>query len=622
MSKIKREINHKTIKMFKKIVKLLLPPEKMTVDEWADKYRVLTSESAKETGQWETMRTPYMVEIYKNITNKELRQLTLMLAAQLAKSELIINTFGRYVHLDPCPMLLVQPTDNMAAKFSKERLEPAIRECKVLRESIKAASKRGGDTVMHKMFLGGFVACIGTNSPTNLAARPIRMAFMDEVDRYAGSSGKEGSPITLVKKRLATYEEISKCIVTGTPTVKDSSAIESEYKNSSQAEWHLRCPKCNQLHVLKFPNLKWEEDKPATVKMKCDYCGELSTEKEWKRNNQATGEWIHKYPERKDHLGYHLSGLASVFRSWENIVKEFIEIKGDKEKLKAFINTVLAETWEDDVASKIDYEKLYKRRRKYEAELPEDVLLLTAGIDVQGDWLAIEVVGWGLNKIYGIEFKIIRGNLESDETWEMLDLYLKREFKFKDGKGLNIYAACIDTGGSHTQKSYEFIEPRQYRRIIGIKGQGGDAVPVNNGFRPTTQDFKKGKRISIQLLSVGVNALKDLNYGNLTLKNEDGEYYCKFPSNQGRGYDLDYFMGLTSEVKSYKNKKVEWVKIRERNEPLDCRNYATVPLYIFDFDFEALTVLTREQLSKLSKQGVLKSEISKQRTKVEYDEEY
>lgn len=615
-------VDKKTINLFKKCLKLLLPPEDMTVNEWADKYRVLTSEASKEIGPWDTSRTPYMVEIYKNITNKELRQLTLMIASQMAKSELIINAFARYAILDPCPMLLVQPTDNAAAKFSKERLDPAIRECKALGDTIRAASKRGGDTVMHKMFLGGFLACIGTQSPTNLAMRPIRIAFMDEVDRYAGDSKGEGAPISLVKKRLTTYEEISKCIVTGTPTIKDNSAIEAEYKNSSQAEWYLRCPKCNKLHTLKFPNLKWEENKPETVKMKCDYCGELSSEDEWKRGNQATGQWIHRYPEKIDHLGYHLNVLASVFRTWEHIVKEFIEIKGDKEKLKVFINTVLAETWEDDVASKIDYEKLYKRRKKYEAELPDDVLLLTAGIDVQGDWLAIEVVGWGLNKIYGIEFKIIRGNLESDETWEILDLYLKREFKFKDGKGLNIYAACIDTGGSHTQKSYEFIEPRQYRRIIGIKGQGGDAVPVNNGFRPTTQDFKKGKRISIQLLSVGVNALKDLNYGNLTLKNEDGEYYCKFPSNQGRGYDLDYFMGLTSEVKSYKNKKVEWVKIRERNEPLDCRNYATVPLYIFDFDFEALSGLTRDQLSQLSKQGVLKSEIAKQKTKVEYDEEY
>ena len=68
---------------------------------------------------------------------------------------------------------------------------------------------------------------------------------------------------------------------------------------------------------------------------------------------------------------------------------------------------------------------------------------------------------------------------------------------------------------------------------------------------------------------------------------------------------MDYFMSLTAEVKSYKNKKVEWIKIRERNEALDCRNYARIPFYIFNFDLEQLSLLTRTQLIELSKNGVV-----------------
>lgn len=613
------EVYKKTENLFKDCLSILLPPKNMTVNEWADQNRVLTSESSKEAGQWETARTPYMLEVYESVTKDELRQMTLMMASQLAKSEFILNIFGRYVTLDPCPMLLVQPTDNMASAFSKERLDPMIRECQVVREKIKEAAKRGGDTILHKLFTGGFIAIIGTNSPANLAARPIRIAFMDEVDRYAISSGKEGSPIVLVKKRLQTYEDISKCIITGTPTVKGKSPVESEYENSSQGEWHLKCPKCNKYLPLKFPNLKWEDDDPSSVKMKCEYCGELSTEKEWKRNNQADGIWIHRHPERKAHLGYHLNALASVFRSWEDIVKEFNETKGDKEKLKAFINTVLAETWEEEPPSQ-DYKKLFQRREKYEAEIPDPVLILTAGIDVQKDWLALEVVGWAANgDKYGIQYKTIHGNLEDSKTWEKLDHELTKDYLFKDGSQLKIFASCIDTGGNHTQRVYDYVYSRQNRiRITGIKGQGGDAVPVNNGTRKTEG---KGRNVSIGLLSVGVNALKDITYGSLDIKKGDAGYW-HFPKNKEQGYDIEYFMSLTAEVKTYKNKKPEWIKLRERNEALDCRNYALVPFYKYTINWENLATFTREKLYLLSlydpmSKAVPRSKISKKGVEID-----
>ncbi len=334
--------------IFKTALGLLKPPSNLTVDEWADQNRVLVSESSKETGKWETSRTPYMLEVYKSITKNEVRQITLMMASQMAKSEFIINTFGRYADLDPCPMLLVQPTDTMAKAFSKERIEPAIRECKVLNKIIKEENKSGkGDTVTHKKFKGGYIAFTGTGSPANLAARPIRIAFMDEVDRYAKSSGKEGRPVTLIKKRLTTYGDMSKCLITGTPTIKGDSVVEDEYSESSQAEWNLSCPHCGKHQALKFSNLKWENEDPETTVMECESCGKRFSEKEWKKGNQKTGLWVHKHPERVSHLGYHLNALASVFRKWSDIVKEFLEVKDDKEKLKAFINTFIAETWEE-----------------------------------------------------------------------------------------------------------------------------------------------------------------------------------------------------------------------------------------------------------------------------------
>ena len=179
----------RTRELIRECLRILRQPPLVSIMEWANQYRVLDTTSAKEVGKFNVERTPYMIEIYEKITKGETKQVTLMMAAQLAKSELIIL---RYAHLDPCPMLIVQPTDEMARSFSKERIQPAINNS-ILHTIIKEPSKKdSGNTVTHKMFPGGYIAFVGANSPSKLAARPIRNIFLDEVDRYPKSSGNEG----------------------------------------------------------------------------------------------------------------------------------------------------------------------------------------------------------------------------------------------------------------------------------------------------------------------------------------------------------------------------------------------------------------------------------------------
>ena len=234
-----------TVLLVKECLEKLKQPSLLTVAEWANTYRVLDSTNAKEVGKFVLERTPYMIEIYVEITKGDTKQFTLMMAAQLAKSELIINIILRYAHLDPCPMLVVQPSDEMARAFSKERIQPAINNCDALKRIVKEPGKKdSGNTVTHKMFPGGFIAFVSSNSPSKLAARPIRNIFLDEVDRYPKSAGDEGSPISLAKKRTSTFDDITKHIITGTPTIKGNSEIETEYLNSSQGEWYVPCPKC------------------------------------------------------------------------------------------------------------------------------------------------------------------------------------------------------------------------------------------------------------------------------------------------------------------------------------------------------------------------------------------
>lgn len=591
-----------TYELFKKCLKVLKQPPLVDIQEWADTYRVLDSTSSNKTGKFETKWTPYMIEIYKSITKGETKQFTLMMASQLAKSELIINIFGRYAHLDPCPMLIVQPTDEMARSFSKERIQPAI-DNSILKTLIKDSNKKdSGNTVTHKMFPGGFIAFVGANSPSKLAARPIRIVFLDEVDRYPKSSGNEGSPIILAKKRTSTFDDVTKHIITGTPTLKGSSEIEDEYENSSKAQWNVPCPVCGKMQTFKWEKIKWDNNDPKTARMVCEYCKAESSEKAWKKDNDKNGKWIHEFPERIKNLGYQLSALASPFRHWDSIVQEWLEIKGDVEKLKAFINTVLAETFEVEYSGKLDAKTLLRRTREKYNYIPDKALILTAGVDIQDGWIAIEVVAWGQGfESWGMKYQIITGNMEQNEIWEKLDLFLDQTFEYKNGDKLKIYATCIDTGGHHTEKVYDFVSTRQQRRILGIKGLGGDNVPVFNGMRKT----KDGK---ISLVSVGSNAIKDITMSRLNARYTE-EGYCHFNGLKYSGYDLEYFNSLVSEVKIEElNKKVVWKKTQERNEGFDCRNYASVPFFIFNINPADLAALTREQLYELSILGYLQPE--------------
>lgn len=572
--------NRVTSFLKKRISQILKVPSKVSIRVWADNERVLSKEGSSEYGEWDTMRTPYMIEIYESITNPELREIVLQMASQLAKSEVVLNVFGWYAQLDPCPMMLVQPNDALAKEFSKERVAPMIRDTKVLKRLVKDANlKNSGNTVSHKMFPGGFLSFRGANSPSKLASKPIKILMMDEIDRYPKSSGDEGSPVALAKKRVITFSD-HKIIYTGTPTIKNHSEIEDEYLEGSQGVYYLKCPACNANNELLFEKLVYDitnedEHKIHSVKMSCDNCGSLHSEEEWKMDNQGTGVWIHKYPDRIAKRSYKLNGLAGVFRTWKDIVEEYLKIKDDEQKYKAFINTVLAETYEEDIKEKLDYELIYARREEYKAELEEGVLILTAGIDIQDRWIAIEVVGHGLNnEKWGIEYHIIDGSLDDEATREKLDEFLSRSWSYDDGYSLNIYSMCVDSGGHHTDTVYDYVEKRQKeKRIFAIKGLGGEYTAGIN-------KFTKVPKRDLKLLTLGVNTLKDEIYSALRV-NETGKGFYHFPNDIFKNYDIDYFMSLTAEVKQSENRKVVWKKLRKRNEALDCRVYANAALKVY-----------------------------------------
>ena len=599
MNKSDLQIDFKTMKLFREIAQIVAPPPILTVSQWADRYRKLSAESAAEPGQWNTDRAPYQREILDAVNDPACEEVVIMSSAQVGKTELILNTIGYYVDYDPAPILVVQTTLDMAQAFSKDRLAPMIRDTPVLSGKVKDSKSRdSGNTILHKKFPGGHITMAGANSPASLASRPIRIALMDETDRYPASAGGEGNPIKLAEKRTNTFWNRKK-IKVSTPTIKGESQIEKEFLSGSQEEWCVPCPCCGR-----FQPYEWGRIHFSDVTMECSFCGEHISEMDWK---QQTGKYIAKFPDRRRKRSFHLNELASPWKHWEEVIRDFQEANkelkenGDTTKMQTFINTSLGETWEERGKS-ADDDSLLSRRERYEAEIPEGVLLLTAGVDVQDDRFEVEITGWGRGyESWGIRYEKIFGDLEKDETWDHLEEYLDRELYFASGTSLLLACTCIDTGGHFTTQCYKWLKKmeRKGKRIYGIKGMGGPGIPLIHKVS-TNNQYK------VKVFILGVDSGKEILMTRLNTIDE-GPGYCHFPINADRGYNETYIKGINSEQRVVHIKDgrpvIKWVKKSgTRNEPLDLRNYSTAAAEILRPNWDVLEGKIKAGINYMKKQ--------------------
>lgn len=577
------DLPERTKDLFCRCVSVLKPPPTLTLSQWADKYRMLSAESSAEPGRWHTDKAPYQREIMDAIGDPHVRKVVIMSAAQIGKTDaFILNTIGYYMDYAPAPMLCMQPTLDMGQTFSKDRLAPMLRDTPELRDKVDTKSRYSGNTILKKNFPGGHITIVGANSATGLASRPIKVLLADEVDRYPASAGTEGDPLTLAQKRQTTFWD-KKTIMVSTPVIKGHSRIETEFNLSTKEEWNVPCPECGHYQPLVWGGVKFDrEDLTKPVLYVCERCGALSGEYAWKKASR-NGKFVAENPSAEAR-GFHLNTLASTFCAWSEIVQKFLVAKeqmdqGNPEGMKVWVNTELGETWEEQ-GEQLEDGDLYQRREIYDAEVPEDVLVLTAGVDVQDDRFEVEVVGWGEGKeSWGIRYQKIFGDMMKEQVWKDLDNFLLSTFHKKDGTAMRILAACVDSGGHHANAVYSFCKDRFDRRVLAIKGKGGSDVPYIRN--PSTNN-----RVKAPLFVLGVDAGKALLYKRLAHQAK-GPNYCHFPAAEEAGYDELYFRGLTSEKMVTRFRKgrmtTMWVLKDERykrNEPLDLRNYATAALEI------------------------------------------
>ncbi|WP_235906592.1 phage terminase large subunit family protein [Porcincola intestinalis] len=580
------ELERYTYSMFK-------PPAKQTVSEWADKNRVLVSESSAEPGRWRTDRAPYQREIMDSFTQPGIWQIVIMASAQVGKSEIELNMMGCAIDNDPGPMLYIQPTDNVADDYSKRRIQPMIDACPRLRRKVyKQRSRDTTNTITMKTFPGGSLAIIGANSPADLSSKPVRYIFMDETDRFPPSAGTEGDPQELAERRTETFRHNRKIVKTSTPTIKGHSKIETDYMNGTQEEWRTECPHCHTFSFIKFENIKFEKEpvkneqgeedyKVLSVGWECPVCKRVIPEHEAKR---LPAKWVSNNPGALDNgiRSFRLNAFMSPWSSWKDIVWKFLKAKKDPDKLKVFHNTVLGETWEVHIKNGLEYE-LYKRREHYDAEVPTGVLVLTMGVDTQDNRLEYEVVGWDREgQSWGISRGIIPGRADAPGVWEEIDQLIDREWQLKNGMQMKILATFVDSGGHFTQDVYRECARRQTKRVWAIKGEPGEGKEYCHPMKRSGDTVK---------FMIGVDDGKGGIMYEAGVK-EPGPSYMHFPIDYRAGYDREYFKGLISERMIIKRRNgqsvVTWEKFYERNEPLDCRNYARAAYRYFHWPFNRI----------------------------------
>lgn len=558
----------------------LRPEAELTVSEWSDRYRMLSSKASAEPGQWRTGRTPYLREPMDCLSSSStVQRVVMMFAAQTGKTEAGSNWLGYVIDHAPGPMLCVQPTVEMAKRLSKQRLESMISETPCLSAKIAPARSRdSGNTMFSKEFPGGMMLLTGANSATGLRSAPCRYIFADEIDAFPADVDGEGDPVSLAEKRATTFAR-RKVLLTSTPTVKDHSRIEIEYERSDQRRFYVPCPKCGEMQWLKWSQVKWEDNDPKTAVYECEKCKERFPELH-KPAMLRAGEWRATAPGDGRTRGYQLSGLYSPLGwfSWSDMVEEFLKAKSDAPALKTWLNTRCAETWEEDYASKVSADGLRERCEHYPmGTLPEGSLSLTFGVDVQDNRLAISGWAWGRDEegwlIYHQE---IFGDPSRADLWKQVDEAVLKEWPHASGAKLRPDVVAIDSGGHFTAEVYQFARERARQGVIAIKGASQRNKPViGKGSKVDINAKGKTMKRGAMLFNVGTDTAKTTLFARLK-HNEPGEGYLHFPMEASE----EYFKQLTAEKQVMKYSRGgfptrEWVKKPSaRNEALDTLVYA------------------------------------------------
>lgn len=588
------------------VVATLRPPPKLSLSAWADANFYLSAESAAEPGRWKSLA--YQRGILDAITDRNVERVSVQKSARVGFTKCLNAAVGYYIHQDPCPILVVQPTVEDAEGYSKEEIAPMLRDCSVLTGLVSdekpkgRKAKKAAQTILHKVFPGGVLSMVGANSGRGFRRVSRRLVIFDEVDGYPASAGKEGDPIKLGERRSEYYWN-RKLVAGSTPLVAGASRIEELFAAGDRRRYYVPCPHCGHMDVLRFSQrddsddekksghvMRWSKDDPSSAHFVCPSCG-CAIEETNKRAMIEAGEWRPE-GEFNGHASFHIWAAYSLSpnATWAQLVEEFLEAKTRPETLRTFVNTALGETWQEQGEAP-EWERLYQRRELYKIRtVPDGVIVLTAGVDVQKDRFVYEVVGWAPNKeSWSVDAGILWGDTSDPATWRQLDALLDRAYLGADGAIHTISMLAVDSG-YNTQEVYNWARQKPKSRVMAVKGEAGARMLVGAPSKVEVNHNGKKLRRGYQIWPVGVNVAKSELYGWLGLRIEEGAPapagYCHFPE-----YGEDFFKQLTAEQlitttnKRTRRTQMHWAVLPNReNHHLDTRVYARAAAAVLGID--------------------------------------
>lgn len=541
------------------------------------------------------------------LTDPRIERVVLMTSARVGKTQCLNNLVGYHIHQDPAPLLLVLPTETRAEEWADDEFDPMVRDTPVLRAILGDRKSRASkQRRTHRQFPGGRLYMVGANAPSGLAAKTIRVVLADEVDRFPASAGNEGDPVTLAEKRTATIWN-RKIVLSSTPTTAGNSRIETAYAESDQRRFWVACPHCDHHQTLKWAAVKWSGDDPATALYYCDDCGAGWTDAQrWAavENAEDQGGGWRAEAEFRGVAGFHLNEIYSPWRRLAETVREYLNAKSTPERLKVWLNTAMGETWRDR-GDAPEWERLLERREEYPmGEVPAGAMVLTAGVDAQGDRLEASLWAWGAGyERWLVDHRVFVGSPRDAGVWDELRAFMDRDYPVAGGGTMRPVMACCDTGGHDTAAIYGQIRRLADRRIVAIKGVDGwnKASPVAG---PTAVDaLVNGKKLrrGLRLYTVAVSTFKIELYRSLWLKREGEEFppgWVHLPV----GVGSEFVRQLASEeLRTVKDKRgfsrQEWAKMRDRNEALDCAVYARAALWLAGADRLGARFWTRQEVA-------------------------
>ena len=580
----------------------LRPDPLQTIDQWLEAENVQLPSFVSEAGKYRVSRTPFWREVYECLSpSHPCHEVALMKSHQIGATTVGVNWLGYIIDRAPAAAMVVEPTVDLAKKFSKQKLQPMLDLTPCLKGKVREARTRdSGNTVLSKEFVGGLISLTGSNSAVGLRFASVKYLLLDEVDGYVQDADGEGHPVELAENRTSTFAR-RKIFKLSTPLEAVTSVIEPAYLAGSRGKYHVPCPFCLKTQWLRFANLVFTFDgahQPDRTAYRCEHCSQLIDEHH-KSFMLEYGTWIHEDPENPVR-SFHINALYMPYGwplSWAEIARRHLKAAkkakgGDQRALKAFVNTILAETWQE-TGEKVEKHEIMNRRETYAAPCPDGVLVVTSAIDVQDDRLEIEKVGWGLGEeSWSLGYKQFFGKPSQQSVWDEAEAWLREPLTHACGIAMSVQNLVVDTAGHYTQEAYEFVKRYRGGRVCALKGSstlGDPIVPA----RPSKQ-----KKSRLYLWLIGTVAAKDTLFPRMQLVTF-GPGYLHFPDYPE--YDEEYFEQLTSEEKKLKYTKGvlmgrSYHKTRSRNEALDLKVYNLAALKILNPNLERLAARMQRQI--------------------------